>query len=287
MNIRARSNVDLREWWNGALSTLAVAWIGQAGFLLHFGGKRIVIDPYLSDSLAKKYHGSFFPHDRMMPVPIQPQDVSSVDVVLVTHEHTDHMDGATLSVIARVSPHAIFIVPRYSVTEAINRGVPPERIVAVNYDEKTTFPNGLSVTAFPAAHEEYISDIAGNSKFLGYLISCEGVQIFHSGDTVPYAAIEERFSQVGPIDLALFPVNGRDDERRKHGIPGNMTIHEVLHYHQRFFFRSTIVHHFGMFRFNSPQLGELEKAIRYFEENLSMNSDFSVIIPAVGTVYER
>ena len=51
-------------------STVALAWLGQAGFLVRHAGLRLLIDPYLSDHLARKYAGTEFPHTRMMPAPL-------------------------------------------------------------------------------------------------------------------------------------------------------------------------------------------------------------------------
>ena len=67
-------------------------WLGQAGFWIDTGAHRILIDPYLSDSLARKYAGQANDHRRMMPVPVVPEALPRPDVVLVTHAHTDHMD---------------------------------------------------------------------------------------------------------------------------------------------------------------------------------------------------
>ena len=67
-------------------------WLGQAGFLIAGSGRRILIDPYLSDSLAEKYRGRTFTHERMMPAPIEVWELGPIDLVLITHQHTDHMD---------------------------------------------------------------------------------------------------------------------------------------------------------------------------------------------------
>ena len=86
-------------------------WLGQAGFVVQAGGRRLVIDPYLSDSLAKKYRGTATPHDRMMPPPVTVEELAPVDLVLLTHQHTDHMDAATLAPLAAHNPAARFVVP--------------------------------------------------------------------------------------------------------------------------------------------------------------------------------
>ena len=72
-------------------------WLGQAGFVLEAHEKRIVIDPYLSDSLAEKYKGTPRRHTRMLPPPVAPDGIHYVDPVACTHAHMVHMDHGTLS----------------------------------------------------------------------------------------------------------------------------------------------------------------------------------------------
>jgi L-ascorbate metabolism protein UlaG (beta-lactamase superfamily) len=74
-------------------------WLGQSGFLIGHEGRHLLVDPYLSDSLTAKYEGTETPHIRMHPHVVAPEQLSFIDIVLSTHGHTDHLDGATLSAI--------------------------------------------------------------------------------------------------------------------------------------------------------------------------------------------
>ncbi len=280
---------DLRRWWlrerEPRTGAYAWAWIGQAGFLVRFGGYRIVLDPYLSNSLARKYRGTRFPHQRLTPIPVEPQELTGADLVFCTHEHTDHMDPDSLQPIAVASPRAIFVVPRFSAERAHERGVAESRCVTLNADETIEFPGGLRVTALPAAHEESVQDESGNHKFLGYLIRCGDVSVYHSGDTIPFGPLEDRLTEIcgggKGITLALLPVNGRDEERRANGVPGNLTADEALGYHRRFGFGTTVLHHFGMFDFNTVVPEVLQAAIDSHE------GCGNAIIPELGIPYER
>src|SRR5680860_1174697 len=68
-------------------------WLGQSGFLLKYQGKHLLIDPYLSDSLTKKYEGTEKPHIRMTERVIDPERLDFIDVLTSSHNHTDHLDG--------------------------------------------------------------------------------------------------------------------------------------------------------------------------------------------------
>ena len=132
-----------------------IGWLGQSGFLIRWGALQLAIDPYLSDSLAAKYRGTPFPHIRLPPPPIAPDRLTSLHVVLCTHAHTDHMDPETLSLIAAASPECRFVVPRAEQQTAIARGVPAQRLIAIDAGERVPLAADLSLRALPAAHDHY------------------------------------------------------------------------------------------------------------------------------------
>src|SRR5258708_5230691 len=84
----------------------------QAGFVIQAGARRLIIDPYLSDTLAEKYKRTATPHERMERAPIDEVGLGRIDLVLVTHYHTDHMDPGTLAPLAHLRPDLHFVVPR-------------------------------------------------------------------------------------------------------------------------------------------------------------------------------
>ena len=166
-----------------------VWWLGQAGFLIHGPEAAFIIDPYLSDSLAEKYRGREFPHVRMMPVPIQPDQLAPVDAVLVTHGHTDHLDPGTLPGLAAANSRAVFVLPRALVDLAVERGVPGERTLSCTAGESVSVPRSrggptdvtgrpggtVLVNAIASAHEQLATDEEGNHLYLGYVFTVGGV----------------------------------------------------------------------------------------------------------------
>lgn len=226
-----------------------VAWLGQAGFLVELGGQRIVIDPYLSDSLAEKYRGKKFPHVRMMPAPIQASELRDIDWILCTHGHTDHMDPGTLPELLAANPKAQVVVPRAELNLALSCGVPALRVHTIDAGEELEI-DGFRVKATPAAHEDLARDPEGHYKYLGYILENGGPRIWHSGDTIPFDGLSDLVTAAG-IDLGLLPVNGRDELRQSNGVPGNFTAAEALELIRSSGMKSAILHHFGMFDFNS------------------------------------
>ena len=230
-----------------------IAWLGQAGFLIRQGGLTVVIDPYLSDSLAEKYRGKAFPHIRMMAPPVAPGELTGIDWVLCTHGHTDHMDPGTLPPLLAANPEARVVVPRTDIDKAVERGVPRERLVAVDAGE-TIDLGGVLCTATPSAHETLARSEAGY-PFLGYVLAGGGTTVWHSGDTVPFAGLVEWLVPF-QVDVALLSVNGRDAERASNGVPGNLTLEEACELTDAIGARAMIGHHFGLFDFNTLDVAD-------------------------------
>src|SRR6478752_1531652 len=86
-------------------------WLGQSGFLLQWKGKRVLIDPYLSDSLTKKYAATDKPHVRMTERVVDPGLLKNISIVTSSHNHTDHLDGETLTTVVKNNPGIAFIIP--------------------------------------------------------------------------------------------------------------------------------------------------------------------------------
>ena len=235
----------------GPAAPLRLCWLGQAGFVLDAAGRRLVIDPYLSDGLAEKYRGGPFPHQRMMPAPVTPAGLGAVDLVLVTHHHTDHMDPQTLAPLLAASPAASLVCPAASAAEAMRRaGVGAERLIVLDAGERVEPLPGIAVTATRAAHETLERDDAGRHRFLGYLIEAAGLRLWHSGDCVPFDGLVAEVAPLAP-DVVLLPVNGRRPELAAHGIAGNFSLAEAVDVAHAVGATTLVAHHHGLFAFNT------------------------------------
>ena len=235
---------------------VSFVWLGQAGFVIDGGGRRVVVDPYLSNSLAEKYRGKTFDHVREMPPPVAAGAIFHVDAVLATHAHTDHLDPGTLPALLAANPDARLIVPRSALSLSAERsGRAETTIIGVDAFESLDL-DGLTVTAMRAAHEEIELDAVGHHRFLGLAITLGGARILHTGDTIPFAGQADEVGALAP-DVILAPVNGRDGVRREAGVPGNMTAAEALDLARATGVRDVVAHHFGMFAFNTVPCADL------------------------------
>ncbi len=173
--------------------SLAIAWMGQAGFLIkNSRGKVMALDVYLSD-LAEKQDGN----KRLMPALCLPEELD-VDVVLASHKHTDHLDLDSIPVWLNRGARL------YCCTESkelcTSAGLPPAKITAMEKGgvEET---GGYRIEAVFADH----GDTAPAA--LGFLIESDGVRIYFTGDT-SYQQEKMRYAAEQDIQVLLPPING-------------------------------------------------------------------------------
>ena len=235
-------------------------WLGQSGFLLGWRDRHLLLDPYLSDSLTKKYEGTDKPHVRMTRRVVAPEQLDFINVVTSSHNHTDHLDAETLVPLLRVNPNIKLVIPeanREFVAERLQ--IDPAWPVGVD-DGTTASVDDFHITGVASAHEEIERDAAGRCKFLGYIIRFGRWTIYHSGDAVLYDGMVERLRSLTkhqPVDVALLPINGRAPERH---VAGNFDGREAARLAKDIGAKIIIPMHYEMFRFNtaSPTLLVLE-----------------------------
>ena len=216
-------------------------WLGQSGFLVAWEGRHLLLDPYLSDSLTRKYADTDKPHVRMTELVVEPSRLDFVDAVTSSHAHTDHLDPDTL----RALPDVPIVAP------AAHRALVAERagreLLAID-DGETVDVAGFSITAVPAAHEAIERDDAGRMLHLGYVVRCGPFALYHAGDTIPYDDQAARVSAVADIDVALLPINGRLPERR---VTGNLWGDEAAALAHAIGAGLAVPMHFELFEFNT------------------------------------
>ena len=222
-------------------------WLGQSGFLVLWRGAFLLLDPYLSDSLTRKYAGTDKPHTRLTERVIAPDRLGFVNVVTSSHNHTDHLDGETLAALLRANPALEILVPEANRAFAAGRlAVESERLRSINAGQSLTL-GAFTFHAVPAAHNELETDERGNHRYLGYVVQAGPWTIYHSGDTLRYPGMAESLRRWS-IDLALLPINGNRPERR---VAGNLDGREAATLARDVGAGLVIPCHYDLFEFNT------------------------------------
>mgnify|MGYP002789161135 CR=1 FL=1 len=229
-------------------------WLGQSGFLVAHGNTRIVLDPYLSDSLTAKYADTDKPHVRMTERVVDPAALRGVALVTSSHNHTDHLDADTLLPLFAANPDARLVLPSVNRAFAAGRlgwSQDDPRLTGIAEGRSATFA-GVSVEGVPAAHE------ALSPEYLGFVVGIGPWRLYHSGDTIPYDGMEERLRPYG-VDVALLPINGRAPERR---VSGNLWGDEAARLAHAIGAGVAVPCHYEMFTFNTAPPDVFEATCR-------------------------
>lgn len=174
-----------------------LTWLGQAGIRVRFSdGRILLLDPYLSDYVAEKEDPAL---KRLVPVE-ERYLREKVDVLLLSHSHTDHADPDTLAeLFANPENRDMRIFSSFSVWEKL-RGLCPNRAQSYSLVPGCEISpwEGVRIMAAPAFH----SDLHA----ISFLLEAEGCRIWFSGDTLYHSAIPEALG--GSVDLAFLCING-------------------------------------------------------------------------------
>lgn len=222
-------------------------WLGQSGFLLQWAGRHALLDPYLSDSLTNKYRNTDKPHIRMTHRVVDPAALNFIDVVTSSHNHTDHLDAATLLPLRQANPLLQFVIPE------ANRNFVAERLGCdaqwpLGCDDGTTVEaDGFRFHGIASAHEHVDRDEAGRCKYLGYVVEFGPYRIYHSGDTMLYEGMVERL-RPWRVRIALLPINGALPERR---VAGNLDGRQAARLSHDIGAAIAVPCHYDMFTFNT------------------------------------
>lgn len=222
-------------------------WLGQSGFLVLWNNSGLLLDPYLSDSLTTKYAGTATPHERMTGRVIAPEQLDFISVVTSSHNHTDHLDAATLRPLLAANPGMTLLVSSANQATAAERlGVAPDRLTPISMANPVTL-NDWTFHAVPAAHETLSTNADGEHETIGLVVTAGPWTLYHSGDTVRYEGLADRLRPYG-IDVAMLPINGRAPER---GVAGNLSGPEAVALAGDAGIGAVIPCHYDMFAFNT------------------------------------
>lgn len=236
----------------------AIVWrLGQSGIVVRFPQATVVIDAYLSNH-CEAVLGEPFDHRRLTRSPLDPVDLDTIDLVICSHDHLDHLDPPTLRTLARQNPSAKVAAPRAAVATLRDLGWTPERIVGC--DDGSAFEvAGLRVESFAVPHDEFDAGDDGH-PYLGWIVGDDRTRVAHLGDARAHEAIVTALA-AAPVDLLAVPINGRSDERATMGFAGNMDAAEAVQLARASGATLTLPMHYDMFAQNIDA-GALETFVR-------------------------
>ena len=179
----------------------AFTWLGWNTMLIHVAGMTILTDPVLSHRASPT--GLWGP-SRLHDAPCSVHDLPKIDVVLISHDHYDHLDRATVR--ALNSADTAFVVP-LGIGRILKRwGITESRIHELQWWEDITI-GSVTLTAAPARHYSGrgLADRYA-SLWAGWSIAGPTHRLFFGGDTGYFSGFSEIARRLGPFDATLLPI---------------------------------------------------------------------------------
>ncbi len=198
-----------------------VIWLGQAGLLFDFDGVKVMVDPYLSNSVVKVNPKNY----RRQPIDARFFDVRP-DVLLLTHDHLDHTDPETLEVLFKKHDGITVLASGNACQTAKKFGGENNY---VQFDRGTQWTEKGVV--FEAVHAEH-----SDSRAIGAFITYGGKTYYITGDTLYNKTVLTDIDR--PVDVLFLPING---------VGNNMNMTDAARFAAAVDAEKVVPLHFGMF----------------------------------------
>jgi L-ascorbate metabolism protein UlaG (beta-lactamase superfamily) len=198
-------HTDPRVYDTAPSTGLRITWLGHSTVLIEIDGKRIITDP-LWEQRASPFEWAG--PRRFFPPPLKLQDLPPIDVMLLSHDHYDHLGVQTIRQLA--SRDTQWVAPLGVGAILQKLGVEGRKIQELDWTEKFTL-DGLTITALPARH------FSGRSAFnrfhtlwASYVIVGPQPRIYHGADSGEWPGFREIGQEYGPFDLTTLEIGAFD-----------------------------------------------------------------------------
>jgi len=187
--------------------TTQITWLGHSAFLLQVKGKNILTDPHFSKRASPL---SFAGPKRIVAPPLNIDELPHIHVVVISHNHYDHLDEESLTELYERQKNAppLFLVPLGLKDELLSYDI--TNVVEMDWWESHE-DDGIRLTALPVKHWSQRTFFDRNkSLWAGWLVDIEDFRFFHTGDS----GYSDDFRRIGEdypgIDLATIPIGAYD-----------------------------------------------------------------------------
>ena len=189
---------------------LAVTWFGHATALIEVDGYRVLTDPVWSERVSPS---PLVGPARLHPVPVPLSALPPVDVVVISHDHYDHLDRETVRALV-ASQQAPFVVPIGIGAHLRKWRVPEARIIELDWGASVSITRPgraeLSVTCTEARHFSGRGLTRNTTLWASWVFAGPNRRAYFGGDTGYTKAFAEIGATHGPFDLTLLPIGAYD-----------------------------------------------------------------------------
>ncbi|MBR1721177.1 MAG: MBL fold metallo-hydrolase [Treponema sp.] len=180
------------------LDEVSVTWFGHSSFLLQMHGLNILVDPVFSEMISPV---SFAGSRRFSHPPVSLDDLPEIDILLLSHDHYDHLDYDVIRGIDKKV--RLYLLPLGVENHLKRWGVDAKKIKNMAWWEETEI-SGLTIACTPAQHfsgRRLVDNMT--TLWCSWVLKDEYHQIFENGDSGFAGHFEEIHEKYGDFDFAL------------------------------------------------------------------------------------
>lgn len=185
---------------------LHFTWLGHASVLVSFDGEHVLFDPVWSERCSPSLHVG---PRRMHPVPFPLEDLPPLGAVVISHDHYDHLDMATIQDLARLQPDCRFVVPLGIGAHLEQWGIAGDRIVELDWAE-SAIVGSVELTAVACQHFSGRGIRRNNTLWASWVARSPAGSVYFSGDTGYFDGFEKIRVDYGPFDIAFMAIGMYD-----------------------------------------------------------------------------
>lgn len=185
---------------------LRLTWMGHSSVLTEIDGQRVLFDPVWGERCSPF---PFVGPRRLHPVPLPLAALGPVDVVVISHDHYDHLDLPTVKALAGTD--TLFAVPLGVGAHLEHWGVSADRLRELDWHEATRV-GGLTLTATPARH--FCGRGLRNTQhtlWASWVVAGAEHRVYHSGDTGYFDGFKDIGADHGPFDATMIQIGAYSD----------------------------------------------------------------------------
>lgn len=201
-----RQTVDLQYFNDPGNDQLNVTWLGHSSLMINIDGYRILTDPVFEKSVSlfgpTRYNGS---------VPLSIKDLSRIDLVIISHNHYDHLNKPSIEMLKEKTN--LFIVPLAVGKELEDWGVRRDKIVELDWWEEYHFDDQLLIVSTPAQHfsGRGLTD-RDETLWASFVVKTAKHNIYYSGDSGYFDGFKQIGQKYGPFDMAFIETGAYNEK---------------------------------------------------------------------------
>ena len=245
----------------------AVIWLGHASYLIRLAGVTILIDPVWLENWAFK---------RFSALPFDPNELREVDYILLSHDHRDHCDEATLTLLGQLLPTAS-VLTGLNMSSLLQPWLPKNNIQEAGWYQSYDLPQSIRITFVPTRHWSKRGLFDTNQRLWGgFYLESQDRSIYFMGDSGDGPHFKQIAETLGPPDVALMGVGAFKPEWFMH--PSHVSPSDAAKAFREMGAKTFVPMHFGTFDLGDERLLE---PLDWLQANpAAVNHD--LLVPVLG-----